>query len=307
MSTSIRHRFANFVQSALLIACITGVAWLIVSSLAGPQVTTVVLVATLVSLLLAPSLPRAMALQMARARRMSSADFPQGVAIVSMLAPRADLPTVPALYYSPNPQPNAFAVGSPDDSAICITDGLLRLLGPRELAGVLAHEISHIAHRDLWLLALTGHLSRLVSMASWVGQLIVLINLPLLLSGAAMIPWQIPLLLIASPSVVALLQLALSRTREYDADRGAVELTGESDGLISALAKMERANGRWWETLFGPGGGTSAPSLFRTHPSTEDRIRRLRALNPTRHMAGPWGEAGYGARAVQSASYWPHV
>ena len=122
-------------------------------------------------------------------------------------------------------------------------------------------------------------MSRAVSIASWAGQLILLVNLPLLLSGSAYIPWQIPLLLLSSPTIMALFQLALSRTREYDADPGAVELTGDAEGLALALLKLERKVGRFWEEMFLPGRQFSEPSLLRTHPPTENRFRRLRELS----------------------------
>ena len=91
--------------------------------------------------------------------------------------------STPALYRVPSRLPNAFALGSPEDSAICVTDGLLDLLDGRELAAVLAHEIGHIANRDLWIMSLADMMSRLVSLASWLGQLLLLLNLPLVLAG----------------------------------------------------------------------------------------------------------------------------
>jgi len=121
-------------------------------------------------------------------------------------------------------------------------------------------------------------MSRAVSLASWFGQLLLLLNLPLFLSGVAFLPWHIPLLLVFSPTIMALMQLALSRTREFDADRGAVELTGDAAGLASALMKLERRPGRFWEDIFLPARRIPEPSLLRTHPPTEDRIARLRKL-----------------------------
>jgi heat shock protein HtpX len=128
-----------------------------------------------------------------------------------------------------------------------------------------------------------------VSLASWVGQLILLLNLPLILAGAAHVPWQVPLVLILSPTIMALLQLALSRTREYDADRGGAELTGDPDGLASALLKLERRVGRVWEEMFLPGRRIPEPSLLRTHPPTDARVRRLRALSGPRRPVSPSG------------------
>ena len=183
--------------------------------------------------------------------------------------------------------PNTFAMGRPEESAVCISDGLLRLLSLRELTGVLAHEIAHIAHRDLWLMGLADAMSRAVSLASWLGQMLLLINLPLLVAGAATIPWIMPLALAFSPTIMALLQLALSRQREYDADRAAAELTGDPAGLASALAKLERRTGRFWEEMFLPGRRIPDPSLLRTYPANEERIARLRALEQSPLHGGP--------------------
>ena len=112
-----------------------------------------------------------------------------------------------------------------------------RLLSPREPAAVLAHEVAHIANRDLWLMGLADAMSRAVSVASWLGQFLLIINLPLMAAGAATFPWGALLLLVFSPTIMALLQLSLSRRREYDADLGAVELTGDPEALASALTR----------------------------------------------------------------------
>ncbi|WP_227272060.1 M48 family metalloprotease [Roseobacter weihaiensis] len=91
-------------------------------------------------------------------------------------------------------------------------------------------------------------------------------------------PWIVPILLVVSPTIMALLRLALSRTREYDADRGGAELTGDPAGLASALLKLERRTGRFWEEMILPGRRIPDPSLLRTHPPTEERVRRLQEL-----------------------------
>lgn len=278
MSPSLVHQTRNLLQSVLLIGGMALIAWAVVGTIAGPGLTLLIVGGSILGLLLAPSLPSAVLLSAYRARRLTGRDFPQGVGVLAELARRAGLPRVPALYYVPSELPNAFAMGNPRDSVICITDGLLRLLDSRELTGVLAHEVAHVANRDLWLMGVADVMSRAVSLASWVGQVILLLNLPLLMSGAAYVPWHIPLVLVFSPTIMALLQLALSRTREFDADRGAVDLTGDPEGLGSALLKLERRVGRFWEDIFLPGRRIPEPSLLRTHPPTGERIRRLREL-----------------------------
>lgn len=278
MGISPRHRLLNLAQSALLIGGMAILAWVIVSAIAGPEMTLAIVGGSVLGLLFLPALPKRVLLNAYGARPLGRHDFPEGVEMVERLARRAGLPAVPALYYVPSQMPNAFALGTPEDSAICVTDGLLRIMNRRELAGVLAHEVAHIVNRDLWIMGLADAMSRAVSVASWMGQMILLLNLPLIMVGAAHVPWIVPLVLIFSPTLMALLQLALSRTREYDADRGAVELTGDPEGLASALSKLERRLGRFWEEMFLPGRRIPEPSLLRTHPPTEERIRRLREM-----------------------------
>lgn len=278
MQPSIRHRIVNLLQSGLIVLGMAAIAWISVSAVAGPAITLMAVAGVVLGLLLAPSGPRQMILSAYGARRLGRSEFPLGVRILEELARRSGLPATPALYYVPSTLPNAFAMGTPGDSVICVSDRLLRMLDRRELAGVLAHEVSHIANRDLWIMGLADVMSRAVSVISYVGQLVLLLNLPLFLVGAATVPWQLPLILIFAPSVMALLQLALSRTREYDADLGAARLTGETRGLISALAKLERRVGRFWEDIVLPGRRIPEPSLLRTHPPTGSRIARLKAV-----------------------------
>lgn len=283
MTATLRHRLINLAQSLLLLAGMAGITWVIVSAVAGPEVTLGIVTGSVLGLLLAPELPRRLLLKAYRAQRLDADVFPEGIAILEALAQRAGLPRVPELYYVPSRIPNAFAVGTPESSAICISDALLRLLNARELAGVLAHEVAHIAHRDLWIMGLADAMSRAVSVASWIGQMILLMNLPLILAGAAHVPWQVPLALIFSPTLMALLQLALSRTREFDADRAGAELCGDPEALASALLKLERHTGRFWEEMFLPGRRIPEPSLLRTHPPTQERVRRLREMARALH------------------------
>jgi heat shock protein HtpX len=110
---------------------------------------------------------------------------------------------------------------------------------------------------------------------SWVGQILLIINLPLVMAGKAHFPWLLALLLIFAPTLTSLLQLALSRTREYDADLEAAKLTKDPRGLASALSKLERISSNVFERILMPGGRIPDPSILRTHPSAKDRIDRL--------------------------------
>lgn len=273
-----KHRLMNLAQSALLLGLMALVAWVSMSAIVGPQAGLLLAFGMVAPLLLAPNLPQKLLLSAYQARRITARDAPVLVAGLAELARRVGLLRTPRLYRVPSRLPNAFAMGSPEDSVVCVTDGLLQQLDGRELAGVLAHEVGHIANRDLWIMALADVLSRLVSLVSWLGQLLLLLNLPLIAAGAVYIPWHIVALLIFSPTLMALVQLGLSRTREYDADRVAAELTGDPEGLIRALSKLERRVGRFWEEIFLPGRRIPEPSLLRTHPPTEKRIARLRQL-----------------------------
>ena len=218
-------------------------------------------------------------LGMYRARLVSAADFPAGVRLVGELARRAGLPATPKLFVVASKLMNAFAVGRREDSAIAITDALARNLTTRELAGVLAHEISHIAHGDLRVMAFADMVSRFTSIMSTVGILSLVLNLGSFFGGAGeQVPWLAVGVLLAAPTVGGLLQMALSRTREFDADLGAAMLTGDPDGLASALQKLERAQGRVWESILFPAGRIPNPSVLRTHPLSADRIARLNAL-----------------------------
>jgi heat shock protein HtpX len=226
-------------------------------------------------------------LSMYRAREVSAAEFPTGVRILTDVAERAGLPGVPRLYVIPSKLMNAFAVGRRDHSAIAVTDSLARTLTPRELAGVLAHEVSHIANEDVKVMALADMVSRFTSVMSTVGLITLFLNIGSYASGAGGgVPWLAVVVLLGAPTVGGLIQMALSRTREFDADLGAAMLTGDPDGLASALARLERAQGRAWENIFLPSGRNPDPSVLRTHPLTKDRIDRLMALKAAAATGG---------------------
>jgi len=229
-----------------------------------------------------------MVLSMYKAREVTEAQFPTGIRIVTELARRAGLPAVPRLHVIPSKVMNAFAVGRRDQSAIAITDALAHTLTPRELAGVLAHEISHIAHEDVRVMAFADMVSRFTSLMSTIGIISLFLNIGSYMSGSdGGVPWLAVLVLIAAPTVGGLLQMALSRTREFDADLGAALLSGDPEGLASALTKLERAQGRVWENILLPSGRIPDPSVLRTHPLTADRIARLKALGVATSAADP--------------------
>jgi heat shock protein HtpX len=214
------------------------------------------------------------------------------------LARRAGLPSVPRLHYVGTPAVQALAAGSSADSAIALSDGLLRLLSRRELSAVIAHEIWHIRQNDLGLLRLALGAVRLTQIMCLAAGLLVLLFGPLdPVDGVAPDTWSLLLLIVLAPSASLLLWLGLSRTREYDADAGAAALTGDPEALASALRHLERAAGPAWERLSRQGQGASP--WLRTHPSAAERIARLMELAPPPRLHVPrWRVSGVGPWSV---------
>jgi heat shock protein HtpX len=278
------HRVRNAIHSALLSGASLAlgglIGWGFASWLGFPGIWGVAWVGGAMAsfLLVGRHLSSRWVFRLYKARPLSSRQAPQLNAIVEELASRAGLPRSPRLYYIASPMVNAFASGTRYNAGIGVTDGILRNLGAREVAGVLAHEISHLAHGDLTAMGLADVTTRVANTVSWMGQIILFVNLPLYLVGAETLPWTMVLLMIFAPTISALLQLALSRSREFDADLSAARLTGDPRGLASALAKMERLEGGFMEHVFLPGRRIPEPSLLRTHPQTGERVRRLLAL-----------------------------
>lgn len=220
----------------------------------------------------------AVLLRLYRARPLSPAEVPELHAAVAELARRAGLPRAPELAYVPSPMVNAFATGRRDRAVVAVTDGILRTLNLRELVAVLAHEVAHIRNNDLWVMSLADLMSRLTHTLSFVGQISLMLSLPWILTGQLGVNWTVYALVIFAPTLAGLVQLGLSRTREFHADLNAVALTGDPDGLASALVKLERSQVSWWERVFFPGRRIPEPSYLRTHPTTEERIARLRQV-----------------------------
>lgn len=271
----ISHRLRNGLHSALLFAGMLGLLALIADLLGGPELVPGIVLGGLLLLLVAARVSPRWILGLYGARRLHPFDTPGLFKLRDELAERAGLAHVPALYYVPTPVLNAFSVGRRRDAAIGLSDGLLRTLSTRELNGVLAHELSHIRHNDVWVMTLADVLGQITRTLSLLGQFLVLLNLPLILIAKAHVPWSAVLLLIAAPWLSLLLQLGLSRSREFSADLGAVELTHDPEGLAQALVRLETQQP-------GPLGARtrrrSEPSLLRSHPLTEQRVARLREL-----------------------------
>ena len=208
-------------------------------------------------------------------------EAPELYDIVEKLAARANLP-MPKVYVMNSRVPNDFATGrNPPHAAVCVTTGLMDALTAPEIAGVLGHEMSHILHRDILVgtiaAVMAGTISALTRFAFWFG-------------GGRDRDRQNPiaslLILILTPLMAMIIQLAISRTREYMADEAGGSLSGDPDELANALEKIDLAAHRTIMAgaqessahmfIISPFAGKEAKSLFSTHPATEDRIRRLR-------------------------------
>jgi heat shock protein HtpX len=228
------------------------------------------------------------AIKAARARPVTEQEMPQYYAIVRELTNKAGMP-MPKLYVSPEAQPNAFATGrNPHHAAVAVTDGILKVLSWDELRGVLAHEISHVGNRDILISSVAAAVAMMITflarMAMWGaifgggrgddrdgGNVFGLIAM-----------------MILAPIAAAILQMALSRSREYEADRSGAQLIGDGEPLAQALQKIEAyANqipmnvdpAHATAYIINPLTGRKAQfsNLFRSHPPTEDRIARLRS------------------------------
>jgi heat shock protein HtpX len=269
------HRTKNMLHSLLLLAALVALLWLLGWFFAGIYGVIWATLLGIIPLFASIRIFPALTLKMYGARPLAHHEAPRLLDIVTALSDGAELPAAPRLYYIGSNTPLIFSVGLGKEGAIAVTDGLLRLFTVRELVGVLAHEISHIRHNDTWVMCFADVVSRITGSLSLLGQLLVLINLPLLFFGDYSLPWGPLLMMMFAPIISALLQLALSRTREFDADLDAARLSADPAGLAAALAKLEEYQKRIMRRLFIPGHRGVEPSLLRTHPKTEERVRRL--------------------------------
>lgn len=287
-----RDTLLNRLQSFLLMAFMCGFLAALGYLVAGPDGLVVLLVFSLVLLSVNTAATPWLLLRLYRARRLYPEAVPVLYAMLRELCRRAELPAVPTLYYVPSRMVNAFTVGDRRNAAVALTDGLLASLDGREMAGVLAHEISHIRNGDITVMGLADLIGRLTNFLSLFGQLTLLVNLPLLWAGDRHINLWAFALLVFAPQIALLSQLGLSRIREYHADLNAAMLTGDPHGLASALVKIERGSRRLIRVLL-PGLGVPEPSWLRTHPPIEERVRRLRALAP--RPTATWQDAALAA------------
>jgi heat shock protein HtpX len=235
-------------------------------------------------------------LSMYGAREVTDATAPDLVHLVHQLAAQAGLP-MPKVYIVENDQPNAFATGrNPEHAAVCVTTGLLARVSQEELAGVVAHELGHVKHRDTLTMTITATIAGAISM---------LANFALFFGGGerrnGLGLIGVLLVSILAPIAAVLVQMAVSRSREFEADRAGAEISGRPLWLASALQKIDRAAGVIANPeaeanpatahlfIVNPLSGGGLAGLFASHPSTEERIARLRAMpGQPAQQSGPW-------------------
>jgi heat shock protein HtpX len=273
-----RRKLRNGLQELLLLTGIAVTAGAVAWLLFGPMGLLSVLVAGLLVGAMRPRVPVSWVLWMYGAAPLSPWAAPRLHWLVDVLAEGAGLERTPRLYYVATPIANAFVVGPRDDAALAVTDGLLRLLNGRQLAGVLAHEVSHLHNGDTSIMNLSDLVARLAQWLGWFGLWSVLVTVPLSITGGDVTPLLFSGLLIVVPTLVTLIQLALSRSREYDADLDAGALTGDPDGLAEALLVLDAIEGRIWERIMVGRPGRPDLFLLQTHPPTLERVRRLHEL-----------------------------
>jgi heat shock protein HtpX len=286
----------NTVRTGLLMAALTGL-FLVVGFLIGGGLGMVIafLFAAATNLWAYWNSDKAL-LSMYGAREVNETTAPDLVHLVRQLSGQAGLP-MPKVYIVENPQPNAFATGrNPKHAAVCVTSGLLHSVDNEELAGVLAHELGHVKHRDTLTMTITatvaGAVSMLANFAFFFGG--GRRNNPLGFVGMLLV-------MLVAPIAAVLVQMAISRSREFEADRAGAEISGRPLWLASALAHIDHAarqidNEKAEQNpatahmfIINPLHGGGLSGLFSSHPSTQDRIARLRALAGQPQAAcGPW-------------------
>jgi heat shock protein HtpX len=276
----------NFFRTSLLLAAMTALFMAVGYLIGGTNGMLIALAVAIATNLFSYWNSDQMVLRMQNAEPVDARRAPELYRLVERLAANAGIP-MPAVYLIHTEQPNAFATGrDPEHAAVAVSAGLLRVLNERELAGVIAHELGHIRSRDTLVMTITATLAGAISMLAQFGLFFGGGNNrdnPLGGIGAL-------LMVILAPVAAVLVQMAISRTREYEADRDGAEISGDPLALASALAKIANASGRTVNIaaernpamahlyIINPLSGARMDNLFSTHPDTGNRIAQLQAL-----------------------------
>ena len=276
----------NLLKTAVLMAAITALFMAIGAMIGGRSGMMLALAVAVGMNFFSYWFSDKMVLKMYNAREVDAQSAPQFYRMVAELAERAQLP-MPKVYLIEENAPNAFATGrNPEHAAVAATTGILRVLSERELRGVMAHELAHVRHRDILISTVSATMAGAISM---------LANFAMFFGGRDSEgrphnPIVGMLVMILAPLAASLIQMAISRAREFEADRGGAEISGDPQALASALQKIQRyaqgipmeAAERHPETaqmmIMNPLSGGGLRGLFSTHPSTEERVERLLAM-----------------------------
>ncbi len=277
---------ANTVKTTLLLGLLTGLFIAIGGLLGGQSGMVVAFVFALIMNFVSYWFSDKIVLAMYGAQPLGEADAPMVHRVVRSLATKARIP-MPRLYGIPSPQPNAFATGrSPRHAAVAVTEGILRVMNEEELEGVLAHELSHVLNRDVLISTVAATIAGAISMLAHAAQW------GLMFGGRddeerGANPIALLATIIFAPLAALLIQMAVSRSREYEADASGARLTHRPLGLASALGKLQRAAemvpmdanpATAHLFIVNPLSGRSLVRLFSTHPPIEERIARLRSM-----------------------------
>jgi heat shock protein HtpX len=274
----------NYFKTTLLLAGLSGLLLAIGATLGGNWITIMLVIAIVINGL-AYFFSDKIAIRAARAVPVTEAEFPELYQIVRGLADRARIP-MPRLYVSPSPQPNAFATGrNPENAAVAVTQGILPILDRRELEGVLAHELSHVQNRDILISSVAATIGAVIT---WLAYLAYFLPMGSDDDDGGN-PFAGLLMVILAPLAAGLIQMAISRSREFGADATGAKLTADPLALASALRKIEAYARGTPPATTNPStahlfisnpfkGGAGVANLFSTHPSTAERVERLERM-----------------------------
>jgi heat shock protein HtpX len=278
---------ANTMKTTLFLALLTGLFVAVGGLLGGQSGMVMAFVLALVMNFVSYWFSDKIVLKMYGAQPLSESAAPVVHRIVRSLATKAGIP-MPKLYLLPSAAPNAFATGrNPQHAAVAVTEGILRIMDETELEGVLAHELSHVLNRDILISTVAATIAGAISMLANMAQWGMMFGGSRDEEGRSTNPIALILTIILAPLAAMLIQMAVSRSREFQADASGARLTRNPNGLASALGKLEQA-GRVVQMdanpatahlfIVNPLTGRSLMNLFMTHPPVQERITRLRAM-----------------------------
>ncbi len=268
----------NLLQTISMLTAMTALLAMIGFVLAGWDGLIITATFTFMFLVFGRSMSKTWMLKGIGAMKLPVDQAPVLHKILEELSRRAGLSRVPELYLLDADMMLGFSTGGGEnDAAIVLTGPLVQGLSAREIAAVLAHEVSHIASGDLAVLGMADLVTRMTRTLSFVGVILFIFNIPMAASGGSHLPWGALALLLMAPLMSFLIQMALSRAREFEADLGALNISGEPEALARALEKLEYQQKGLLRYMFMPHQPGTEPSLLRSHPVTTERVRRILA------------------------------